>query len=384
MTRHLVDLDRAPTPRPRVADIVPRLQLRGAEIFAQHLEVALRDRFVPRLLTLYADGTGQRAWTGDEPPVDVAAGVPGGAGRVWRSRSSLRARIAAFEPDVIVAHGGDPLRHAVLAGAHRRAPLVYIRVAAVTPDLRTPARWRSLRYAYGRVDAFVAVSGSLSEELVEVFGVPPWKIRVIRNGRIAPPPLDDARRERIRAELGAAAGQTLVLWAGRFVREKDPVAAVRLAGRLPAGVHTAIVGAGPLEDEVRAAAASMPGVTLAGERVDAPTLIGAGDLLVSTSRTEGAPGVFVEALLAGVPVVAHDMGGVRDVISRETGALVPPGDEAGLAREVTALAADPGRRARAAAAARQAGARFRIEPVADAYAEVYLELLSARAPHAPG
>ena len=125
------------------------------------------------------------------------------------------------------------------------------------------------------------------------------------------------------------------------------------------------------------AAATVAGVTLVGERVDAPSLIGAADVLVSTSRTEGAPGVFVEALLAGVPVVAHDMGGVRDVVSPKTGSLVRAEDEEGLAREVTALAGDPQRRSRASAAARRAGARFRIEPVADAYAELYRELLSA-------
>ena len=377
MTGNAPPADR-PEPRPRLADIVPRVQLRGAEIFAQHLEVALRDRFVPRLLPLYAGGGGLRAWIGDEPPVDVAPGVAAGPGRLLRSRGSLRARIAAHEPDLIVAHGGDPLRHAVLAGAHRWAPLVYIRVAALTPDLRTPARSRSLRHAYDRVAAFVAVSGSLRDELTDVFGVPSERIRVIRNGRLAPPPVHEERRAEIRAELGAATGQALVVWAGRFVREKDPVAAVRLARRLPAGVHLAIVGGGPLEREVRDAAASVPGLTLVGERVDAPTLIAAGDLLVSTSRTEGAPGVFVEALLAGVPVVAHDMGGVRDVIGPATGALVAPGDEEGLAREVAAIATDPERRARAAAAAREAGVRFRIEPVADAYAELYLELISGR------
>jgi glycosyltransferase involved in cell wall biosynthesis len=154
---------------------------------------------------------------------------------------------------------------------------------------------------------------------------------------------------------------------------------VHLAERLPAGAHLAIVGTGPLVAEVRAAAQAAGGVTLAGERVDAPSLIAAADLLVSTSRTEGAPGVFVEALLAGVPVVAHDMGGVRDVIGDDTGALVPAGDEAALARAVTELVEDPDRRARAAAAAREAGAGLDIAPVADAYAELFGELLSARA-----
>jgi glycosyltransferase involved in cell wall biosynthesis len=365
-----------PSSSPRSVDVVPRLQLRGAEIFAQHLEIALRGRYVARLMPLFAGGDTQLASTGDQPPVDVAAGVADGRGRLLRSRGSLRARVAAFDPDVIVAHGGDPVRHAVLAGLHRRAPLVYVRMAAVTPDLRTPARSRSLRYAYGKVAAVVAVSASLRDELIDIFGVPPDRIRVIGNGRPSPPPLGDARRAAIRVQLGAAPGQTLALWVGRFVPEKDPVAAVRLGRRLPAGIHLAIVGGGPLESEVRAAAAAVPEVTLAGERTDAPTLIAAADLLVSTSRTEGAPGVFVEALLAGVPVVAHDMGGVRDVISERTGALVPPGDEDLMALAVTGLAADPQRLRRASAAAREAGARHAIGPVAGAYADLFDELLT--------
>ena len=156
------------------------------------------------------------------------------------------------------------------------------------------------------------------------------------------------------------------------------MAAVRLGRRLPAGVHLAIVGGGPLEDQVRAAAAAAPGVTLAGERTDAPTLIAAADLLVSTSRTEGAPGVFVEALLAGVPVVAHNLGGVRDVISEDTGALVPPGDDELKARAVTGLASDPELLRRASAAALEAGARHGIGPVAGAYADLFDELLTGR------
>jgi glycosyltransferase involved in cell wall biosynthesis len=73
------------------------------------------------------------------------------------------------------------------------------------------------------------------------------------------------------------------------------------------------------------------------------------------------------------------MGGVRDLVSEETGALVPPGDEDALARAVTELVADPVRRRRAAAGAGEAGVSLGIEPVADAYAELYGELLSARA-----
>src|SRR5439155_27343041 len=98
-------------------------------------------------------------------------------------------------------------------------------------DLRTPARSMSLRWAYRHVDFFVAVSESLREELIGVFGVPGAKVRVIANGRLAPPIPSTNEGERIRRELGLEASDAFVIWVGRFVREKDPVAAVDLAKR---------------------------------------------------------------------------------------------------------------------------------------------------------
>jgi glycosyltransferase involved in cell wall biosynthesis len=367
--------------RPRIVDVVPRIQLRGAEIFAQHLEVALRDRYRARLLALYAGGE-RFAWTGTGRPVDWASGVRRGPLRFVRAAKSLRDRALAFEPRIVVAHGGDPLRVAAAAGLHRIAPLVYVRVAAVTPDLRTPARSRTLRWAYGKVDAFVAVSESLRRELVDVFEVPGSKIRVIPNGRPPTPEPTDEQRDEIRRSLGLKPGEILAVWAGRFVREKDPVAAAGLARRLHALAPEArlvIVGGGPLDRDVRAAVDALDPAArpvLTGEREDAPRLIAAADLLVSTSRTEGVPGVFVEALLVGVPVVAHDMGGVRDVVTDETGALVPPDDAEGLAVAVASLVTDPAARAKAAHAARSAGVRLDIARVADEYDALFRELLA--------
>jgi glycosyltransferase involved in cell wall biosynthesis len=117
-------------------------------------------------------------------------------------------------------------------------------------------------------------------------------------------------------------------------------------------------------------------VSFAGVRADAPAVIAASDLLVSTSFTEGAPGVFVEALLAGVPVVAHDMGGVRDVVSERTGALVPLGDEPGLATAVGRLVNRVDEQAAAATAAREAGDRFDIAPIGDEYDSLFREVLA--------
>lgn len=369
-------------PRPRVADLVPRMQLRGAEVFAQHLEFALRDRYDIRLFACYGRGPGSPVPL--EPPLSVSPGVPDGPLRRLRATWSLRTRVGAFAPDVVVAHGGEPLRLAAAAGLGRHARLVYVRVSAVPPVLRTRARMASLRAAYARADAVVAVSDSLRRELVREFGLEPERVRVIRNGRLPPPRPSSEERIALRREFGAGPADVLAVWVGRFVPEKDPLAAVALARQLSSSVselRMAMIGDGPLKEEAARAAEGFGNVTMSPARADSPSAIAAADVVVSTSRTEGAPGVFVEALLAGVPVVTPDSGGVRDVVTDgENGIVVPPGDLDALAEAVSSLALDPLLRSRLADGATRDGAAFDIRRISDEYDDLYRELLARRRP----
>ncbi|MEA2555185.1 MAG: hypothetical protein QOI60_516, partial [Actinomycetota bacterium] len=90
--------------RPRVADLIPRVQLRGAEVFAQHLEVALSDRYRSRLFPLYGDaGYGQQAWIGEASPVDISpARADGGLLAMPPAVGALKRRVRAFAPHVVV------------------------------------------------------------------------------------------------------------------------------------------------------------------------------------------------------------------------------------------------------------------------------------------
>jgi glycosyltransferase involved in cell wall biosynthesis len=345
-------------------------------VTAQHLAFALRDRFEPRLFLLFG-GEGPRP--GGVPPIEISEGVreTGPFARL-RSGRSLGRRIREWSPDVVVVHGGDPLRAAIIGGVHREAPLLFRRISPVPPEYLTRIRVRSLQFAYGRVSSFVAVSRSLRRELVDVFALPEDRVSVIPPGRPAPAPLFEAERKEIRGELGVGDG-FLALWVGRLAPEKDPLAALDIAEGLGDGwpeFVLAMVGGGPLEDEARRRAAGLANVRVLGDRPDAVRLMQASDVLVSTSRTEGAPSTFVEALLAGLPVITPDIGGVREIVHHtENGLVVPAGDPDGIADALRAMASQQGARARLASGTRASADDFEIGAIAARYAELLESLL---------
>lgn len=354
-------------------DVIPRLQLRGAESFAQYLEAALADRYRFRLLTLYRTDEPRRA------PVGVALDVVEGTADSRRvAAGGLRERVARFEPDLLVAHGGEPLWVASRARLPRVLPLIYLRVSSVSDATRSRVRTHLLRAAYARADAIVTVSDSLRDELVRDFGVGPDRIRVIPNARPTPPVPDEAGRAELWSSLGVPTGSVVVTWVGAFASEKDPMAVVGLAQRLAAGTgaHVVMVGDGPLGAQVRAAGEKVGNLHFTGLREDGPTLVGASDVVVSTSRTEGAPAVLIEAMLAGVPIVAFDVGGISGVVpDGVAGRLLRAGDVDGMADAIAALAADPGLRRRLGEGAKGASAPFQMRVVADAFDALYQEVL---------
>ena len=155
--------------------------------------------------------------------------------------------------------------------------------------------------------------------------------------------------------LGLGQGQKLILTVARLAPQKGldslATAARDLAARedLPAW-RWVVVGDGPLEDELREATADLP-VHVAGRRDDVPDLMRTADLVVNTSTWEGQPLVVQEALAAGAPVVATDVGGTREVAG-PAAVLVPGGDARALADAVAALLTDDERREGLRAAAR--------------------------------
>ena len=164
------------------------------------------------------------------------------------------------------------------------------------------------------------------------------------------------------AAPGRLDGTPRVVSVGRFAFPKDFATLVEALAATRADYRAAFVGEGPLLPEV-AAAILERGLTgridLLGNRGDVPDLLASADIFVLSSRSEGFPVSILEAMAAGLPVVATNVGGVAEsVVDGETGLLVPPGDPDALAAALDRLLTDSALRLRLGTAGRERAHRY--------------------------
>lgn len=185
-------------------------------------------------------------------------------------------------------------------------------------------------------------------------------------------------RAQVRAELGIAPKAVLAVSVGRLAAQKRPdvlieaLATLRERPALCTAVESAesvesvaaaevvaiVAGDGPLEGSLaRLIHTRGAPVRLLGRRDDVPDLLGAADLAVSAAAWEGQPLWLQEALVAGLPVVATDVGGTRAIV-QDAGEYVPAGDSAALARAIGSVVTDDALAQRLRAAARRRAAEL--------------------------
>ena len=178
-----------------------------------------------------------------------------------------------------------------------------------------------------------------------------------------------------RARLDASRPRLIAV--GRLRPPKDFGTLLRALASLPAdGFDAAIVGDGPERPALERELGELglrERVSLEGERRDVPSLLAGSDVFVLSSRSEGLPVSVLEAMAAGLPVVASAVGGVAElVLDGETGLLVPPADQAALAAALWRLVADAGLRRRLGAAGRaRAETLFDLDAFRRAHVELY-------------
>ena len=297
-----------------------------------------------------------------------------------QERRAVRRLLDASRPDIVHTHG---YRTDLLdSGIARRMgiPTVTTIHGSSRMSWRTEVyeaiQFRLLR----RFQAIVAVSRPLVADLRRA-GVPADRIHLVPNawdGRSHPLPRLEAR-----CALGLPLDAFVVGWVGRLIPVKGCDVFLRAVSTLrDLSVHASIIGAGP-ERESLATLVARQGmadrVHFHGPREGAANLFRAFDVWVLSSRSEGTPMALFEAMAAGVPIVATDVGGVGDVVSQGEACLVPPDDPAALAACLRDIHAGRLRtRERVAAATARLMEQFGTDQWIERHVELYRGLLDGR------
>ena len=310
-----------------------------------------------------------------------------------RALTKLVRLVRGFRPHVVHTHtakAGFIGRQAALALRPRPA-LVHTYHGHVLEGYFGAAKSRlylEMERALARVsDCLIGVSQATVDDLVRLGVAPPSKFRVLPLGldldRLAE--LPGELRAASRTELGVDEDEILLVFVGRVVPIKRlDLLLEALAGARKADprLRLAVVGDGGERPQLERQAAELgiaADVLFLGYRRELRPVFAAADLAVLSSDNEGTPVSLIEAAAAGLPAVATDVGGVREVVSEDTGILTPKGDPTALARAIAEMATDPQCRERYGEAARRHaiqsyGAKRLLTDVDN----LYRELLSPR------
>lgn len=243
------------------------------------------------------------------------------------------------------------------------------------PAWRRAVYVRIERHCAKHTDAFLAVGAQVAVEAMRRKMGSPDRIRTIPPAveRVTYPP---GSREQARALLDLPVGVRIVGTVGRVSYQKAPEHFVEAMARQPADVYGVWVGGGEDLDKMKALSQRLglgDRLRWLGHRDDVARLLPAFEVFAMASRYEGLPCVVLEAVAAGVPVVATSVNALSDVIvPGETGLLVPPQRPAELAAAITYLLDHPseGRRM-AEAAGRRIGHEYEPAALATVLDQVY-------------
>nr|WP_275941379.1 glycosyltransferase [Planosporangium flavigriseum] len=288
--------------------------------------------------------------------------------RALRTLLAVRRHLRALRPDVC---------HAFLFGCYSLVlPLAWsagvpVRVSGRRGETPPAAGLRDrLFHELGRRSSALMLCNSRegADEAVRRDGYRPEQVQVIPNGVDLPDEQADVTAQPARGVMVA----NLIAYKGH----DDLLAALAM---LPTPPRICLIGEGPerarLTELIRSRGLDDV-VELAGARARASRLLPRYQFAVLASHYEGLPNAVLEAMAAGLPVVATAVGGVPELLTDdETGLLVPPHSPAELAAAIARVAGDPQLRGRLGAAARKAAATYSVPVCVERHDRLYRDLL---------
>lgn len=358
----------------RVLHIVSHVGTYGGERFVPALAAAQRRAGLDAHVATLYDGPASRATM--EVPLHSAgrtyAGRAKGGGFLFFFR--LLRLIRQLRPDVVHTHLAHAKHWGRLAAMIAKVPTI-VHTEHANAFREPPLKKTLARILHRRTAAVVAFSHAHAQRVAAHDGVAPDRIAVIPNGiEVNARALD---RNAARARLHVAAGQHVVLSAGRLDSVKRHDLAIDALALLSRGLDAQlfIAGDGPLRDALLARARERrveARLHLLGYRADVGALMAAADVALNSSESEAMPLALLEAMCAGVPIACAPWPGAAELFA-EVGQIASDASAAALAAAIVS-ALRPEALLRARAAMPLARETFSIDATAARYAALYRSL----------
>lgn len=338
-----------------------------------HLNLSRGYRGGERQTELLIRGLAALGWTQHlvarrgEPLADRCRNVPGL--RVTEAGMGVAGAFLALRGAGLVhSHEGRGVQAAWLNWLVRGAPYIITRRVQ-----KGPGRSALNRRMYRSAAAVVAISESVRAALTRLDGALPISLIHSASGGL---PVNRDAAQSLRASFGgdfvvghvgaldeSSKGQLQIIGLARHWQDAHPE------------VRFVLVGSGRDEARLREAATGLDNLIFAGQVSNVGDYLAAFDLFVFPSRHEGLGSTLIDALEAGLPVVATAIGGIPEIIrDGENGTLVQPDDAQALAAAVAVFHADAGLRIRVAAANRLRARTFSAATMTASYAGLYREV----------
>lgn len=362
----------------RVVQIIPTLDRGGAEKQLTLLAAGLpRDEFEVHVCCLTRGG-----------PLEAdlaAAGIPVTIlGKSWKidpwALWKLYRFLADIQPDIVQTW-------LFAANSYGRLAASWAGVKHIIGGERCVDQWKLWhevvidRWLAGSTERIVVNAPAIAEFYTEK-GIPAEKFTLISNGVPDAPPLTKTRDELLR-ELGLPSDAQLIACVNRLwpqKRVKDMIWCMDQLSTVAPHIHLLICGDGPQREQLERYARlteNASRVHFLGVREDVLQILPHCHALWLASEYEGLPNAILEAMAAGIPVIASDIPGNRDLITdEETGLLFPLGNRAALSRQMLRILSDPDLGRQLGAAGRVRVRRdFNVPLMIDRFANLYRQLL---------
>ena len=315
----------------KIIQLIQKPQLRGAEIFASQLSNHLVEKGNQVLIISIFEGDANLPINGPVLHLDRPPGNRFYDYKAWKKFSRI---IQDFRPDIIQANAADTLKFAISSKLFFawKVPVVFRNANKMGDFITSKIKWSINNFFLSRVASVISVSNECRRDFIETFKFREDKVVTIEIG------VEMRNIEQVPTDLKNIFEKgPVITHIGSFVPEKNHLGVIRIFQKVLQKHQNAqllLIGKGILEEKVRSEVKNLnleKPVHFIGYRQDVLEILKGSGAFVLPSLIEGLPGVILEAMYCGTPVVAYEVGGVGEVVkSGSTGWLIQKGDEDGF------------------------------------------------------